>query len=99
MPKIKRNEYLKENVYEDDYVSQPYEHLIEFLHKEFGLPRHMIEYHPCAGDESLFVRFRGESFWLFELDEEQFYTPKEWKEYVQIRLNDAYTRMEKLLDK
>lgn len=98
MPKIKRNEYEKENVYEDEYVSQPYDHLVDYLHKVFGIPRHMIEYHPCAGDESLFLKFRGESYWLFELDEEQFYSPDEWFDYVQSRVNDAYKRMEKLLD-
>lgn len=98
MPKIKRNEYVEANVYEDDYVPMEYDHLVKYLHSTFGIPLSMIEYHPCAGDESLFLRFRGQSFWLFEIDEEQHYTDEEWYDYVQCRLNGAYLKMEELLE-
>jgi len=98
MPKIKRTDYAKVDVYEDEYVGMPYEHLVNLLHSEFGVPRHMIEYHPCAGDESLFLRFKGNSFWLFEIDEEQFFSSDEWNEHVMFRLNAVYTQMEKIMD-
>lgn len=98
MPKIKRNEYVDSNLYEEDYVTMEYDNLIRYLHSTFGIPMSMIEYHPCAGDESLFLRFREQSFWLFEIDEEQYYSDEEWYDYVQHRLNVVYLKLEELLE-
>lgn len=100
MPKLKRNE-INTSEYGagyEDFEPAEYEHLAKYLHEVFGIPYNMIEYHPCAGDESLFLRYRGKSFWLFEIDEEQHYTDQEWYDYVQHRLNTAYLQMEELLE-
>lgn len=100
MPKLKRNEISTSEYgrgYEDFEASE-YEHLVKYLQSTFGIPLSMIEYHPCAGAESLFLRFRGKSFWLFEIDEEQNYTEQEWYDYVQGRLNGAYLQMEELME-
>lgn len=100
MPKLKRND-ISFNEFGrgyEDFEPSEYDHLVKYLHEVFGIPLSMIEYHPCAGDESLFLRFRGKSFWLFEIDEEQFYTESQWYEYVQNRLNYTYLKMEELLE-
>ncbi len=97
MPKLKRNEYESYHEYEGG-VPPEHEHLVKYLQTVFGIPKHMIEYHPCAGDESIFIRYKGNSFWLFEVDEETHYDKEEWHSLVLRKLNNIYSQMEEIMD-
>lgn len=107
MPRIKLNEYSMDGEYSEkyEYIDEcemlliDNQHVVKFLKDNFGIPKYMLEAHPCAGDESIFIKFKGQSYWLFEFDEEQSYDSAEWYNHVQYRIAAAYEQMEKLIIK
>lgn len=98
MPKINNNS--KNNAITEYYeccfvdITDAYPEIQKYLQHNFGLNRGKIKVCEDPSGESVYLIFREESFWLFEVDEfTSYFYGEELLQHISDRLSSTYDRI------
>ncbi|WNA15979.1 hypothetical protein XaC1_336 [Xanthomonas phage XaC1] len=99
MPRINNNE---KNSAMEEYaaffadITDSYPNIQQYLQHHFGINRGQIKVLEDPSGESVYLVFRQDTFWLFEIEEfTNYYFGQDLYEHLSDRLSSAYDRISK----